>query len=884
LAFVSAFLLGVEPRGGARPPEIPQTGAWRAFEWWYTQRAYPNAFIPRGALARAHVEKQRIGRAKGTAPGLSSTAASSWESIGPANIGGRVLAIAVHPVNTETVYVGSASGGLWRTATGGTGPSPWTRIETGYPTLSVSAVAIDPLHPDTIYIGTGEISRYVRPLVGTVGARASYGMGILKSTDGGTTWDTTGLAWSFQDITAVQEIVVNPLNTSTIFAATSEGVFRSSDAGATWTVSNAEPMAMDLVMIPSDTSRLVSAHGNLNSTPNPGIYLTTNAGVSWSKATSGLPPSNVGRASLSVSASSPQTVYAGIANGSTSQILGLYRSTDGGSSWSLRSTTNYVGVQGWYDNVIAVHPGDASTVYCAGFDIHKTADGGTSLPAISSGVVHVDHHAIAFDPSDPATVWFGTDGGVYKSTNGGGTFMSVNDGFITTQFYPGFANADGDSTIALGGLQDNGTLKFTGGPLWIPVWGGDGGWCAIDPANPSTVYAESQYGRIVRSYSGGGSFSLVVNGLPGSQSEWNFIPPFVMSRSNPLVLYAGSRNVYKTTNGGTTWFAANGQPSLNGTTVACIGVSPASPDTLLAATGTGVVGATPLFEVFASTDGGASWTNVTGPLPDRYPTDIEFHPGGGTTAYVTYSGYGTSHLFRTTDLGASWSDLGSGLPDLPHQCVAVDPVYPEYVYVGTDLGVFQTSDAGATWSAFDEGMPDAMVLDLTVSRANDALRASTFGNGVFQRRLPRFPAITLVSPVGNEVLVAGQTEEILWTQEYASLVRLEFSADGGSLWTLIADSVDAAAGEFAWTVPAVPTAQGIVRITNVDGNAPADSGLLPFTIIVDPDVLAGWNMVSLHVRPASYLKDDLYPTSVSEAFAYLNGYSVRDTLSTGRSF
>jgi len=665
------------------PASIPQSGAWHAFEWWYGQRAYPNTHIPAGALRKAYQWKKShaatgvTGKTPANEGGTHRTQAASlsqWESMGPSNIGGRVLSIAVHPFNTSTVFAGSASGGLWKSTTGGTGVGAWTYTNTGFPVLSVSALAIDPVHPDTIYLGTGEISRYVRPLVGVVGARSSYGLGVLRSVDGGSTWDTTGLSWSIASVTAVQKIVINPLNTSTLFAATSEGVYKSTDAGDSWSVSNDVLMAMDVVMNPVDTTILISSHGNLNSSPDPGLYMSFDAGGSWSKLDGGLPTSNFGRTALAISPSNPSYVYAGIANGASSTTIGLYRSTNGGGSWTLMTSTNYVGSQGWYNNALAVHPTDPFTIYAAGFNAHKSADGGATLPTVSSGTVHVDHHAIAFNPSDPNIVYLGTDGGMFRTTDGGTTFKDLNNGFVTTQFYPGFANAVDDSNLALGGLQDNGTLRFTGSPAWTPVWGGDGGWCAIDPTNSSTMYAETQYGRIVRSYSGGSFFSAATSGLPGSQSQWNFIPPFVVAPSNPNVLYAGCLNVYKTTNQGSLWSPADGNSTLNGTTISCIAVSRSSEDTLLAGTGTGTFGSTPLFEIYSSTNGGANWVNVTGPLPDRYPTDLEFDPGNSRVAYVTYSGYGTSHLFRTSDLGATWVDISVGLPDMPHQSIAVEAV------------------------------------------------------------------------------------------------------------------------------------------------------------------------------------------------------------------
>ena len=307
LIFLSTFAW--QNHGPATVPlPVPRGGAWHAFEWWYSQRAYPFSHIPAGAFRKAFTWKKTQASLREKHATLSSGLAQ-WESLGPTNIGGRVLSIAVHPVNTGTVFAGSASGGLWKTTTGGTGPSAWSYISTGFPALSVSAISIDPDHPDTMYIGTGEISRYVRPLVGVVGARSSYGLGILRSTDGGATWDTTGLSWSFAGVTAVQKIVINPLNTSTLFAATSEGVYKSTDAGLSWSVSNAVLMAMDIVINPSDTTMLISSHGNLNSSPDPGLYMTFDGGASWSKIDGGLPSANFGRTALAISPSNPKYAW-----------------------------------------------------------------------------------------------------------------------------------------------------------------------------------------------------------------------------------------------------------------------------------------------------------------------------------------------------------------------------------------------------------------------------------------------------------------------------------------------------------------------------------------------------------------------------------------------
>lgn len=862
-------------------------GAFRSFEWWYSQRSLPYGMIPQQAYQRARAE-MKILKENGSIRTVSSL--EPWESLGPYNIGGRILSIAIDPRNPQVIWAGSASGGLWKSTQGGIGAGAWNYVNTGYNTLSVSAISLDPSDPDVIYIGTGEISLYFRPLIGTPGARASYGMGILKSTDAGFTWGQTALTWSFPQITAVQKIVVNPLNGSTIFAATSEGVYRSHDAGLSWSRSDSVLMAMDLAISPADTNMLIASHGSLNSSPDPGLYRTTDGGESWTRVTSGLPGSNFGRTSLSYAPSDPSIIYAGVSNASTSGMIGLYKSTDDGESWSPKSTSNYVGSQGWYNNVISVHPRDPDSLYCAGLNIYLSNDGGSSMGNISPPVVHVDHHAIAFDPADPAVVYFGTDGGIFKTTDGGTSFLSCNYGLQTTQFYPGFANAYDDSSLAIGGLQDNGTLKFTGTQYWFDILYADGGWCAIDPTDKNTLYFGYQYLNLFKSTQGGSNASPIVNGLVYGSGNANFIAPFVISPSSPNVLYAGSRNLYKTVNGGTSWFASNGSSTINGTNIACIGVSPNDPDFVIVGTGTGALGATPKFEIFSSSNGGAAWTNVTyrlegsDSLPDRYPTDIEFDPIGNSTAYLTYSGYGTGHVFKTTDFGSSWKDISGNMPDIPHQAICVDPEANENLYAGTDLGAFHSSDDGATWEDYSSGMPAAMVLDLTVSRANGKLRASTFGNGVYQRALVREPRLALRYPNGGEILAGGRQESIIWEERFLDQIDIEYSTDNGSTWSVVASEIDAAQESYLWNVPENATSEGFIRVIGGGTSLPADTSDMAFSVVLNPDYYKGWNIVSLPLKVTDPRTETIFPSAISKAFSFQNSYLQTDSLANGAGY
>lgn len=755
---------GVEP--GEGPEAAAEGHAWEMFEWWYTQRAYPHDRIPIDGWWKAWQHKllhQPVSAA--------AAASAGWTSIGPDNVGGRMLSLAIDPTDSSRLWAGASSGGLWLSTVAGEGADAWTRVETGFPSLSVSAIVIQPSDPNVMYIGTGEISRYVRPLIGTPGARSSYGLGILKSTDGGATWSTTGLTWTFDQSRAVLAMEMDPVDSATLWAATSEGLYKTTDSGATWTLSHAELMAMDVLADPNDGNTVYVAHGQLGVPGNgvAGVYKTTDGGSSWTLLSGGLPTTDFGRTALSASEDGSR-IYASVTSATAYDVLGLYRSTNGGSSWTTASTTNYTGGQGWYDNVVGVQPGTGSTdvVITAGLDVYRSTNSGSSLSQVAywwagyggvvpnggpegpSDYVHADQHAILFDPSDANTVYIACDGGVFKSSDGGVNWGGKNGGLRTTQFYNGLANGSTTQTLALGGLQDNGTVLWTGNDSWDKTYGGDGGWCAIDPTDESTMYEEYVYLNISKTTDAGANWFEVHSYSSGSA---NFIAPFVIAPSSPSVIYGGMHSVEKSTNGGSSWFYPDGSSDWNGTAVATIGVAWTDPDHVVA--GTGDSGSSPTIEIRWSTDGGASWTVVGGgQLPDRYPTDFTYDFNDPGRVWATFSGYGTGHVFESTDAGATWTDRSGDLPDIPVQSVALDPDYPAMAYVGTDLGTYQTTDGGATWVDFNSGMPIAMVTDLAVHAASRTLRAATFGNGVWEAALPE-PGATGVEIAGGPASASG---------------------------------------------------------------------------------------------------------------------------------
>ncbi len=730
------------------------SGAMQALQLWTAQRAYPGTQVNDTQYA---AEFSRL-RSDLRSDRPLTTESGAWRAIGPHNIGGRTLAVAVNPQRTGTIYAGSASGGLWRSFTAGKGVLAWERMVIGHPVLSVSSIAIAPNDSNLMIIGTGEVYNQTASIGGLSvrTTRGSYGIGILRTSDGGKSWQKT-LDWSNAQQRGVQAVKLHPLHPHIVWAATTEGIYRSDDSGKSWT--NVHPVAMgtDLVLDPDDTNSVVAAHGNL-ATTGAGVYRTTNGGTTWTKA-NGIPVSFGGKIQFAQYASSPNILYASVGNGAVSGTW-LCRSVDFGANWAVISTEDYSTYQGWYSHGVAVDPADSSLLLCVGIDVWKSTNGGATLTKKSDWAAwyfgvppaggpegppeysHADHHALVYDPKDNSVIYFGNDGGVFCSTDGGETFEGRNGGYQTTQFYNGFSSSRIDSLLAMGGLQDNATAIYEGGLAWRRVIGGDGCMTAMSPTNKDTMYAEYQNLSMLRSTNRGINWSNI--GVPTSTIT-SFVGPYALAESRPRTLYAGRDKIYKSTVGGGSWSATNGGQTLDGNPALALAIAPTHPDTVYVTTAP----VSSRGKMFRTTNGGTTWTNITGTLPDRYLIDIAIHPRNSALLYVTASGFGTSHLFRSTDAGGSWTDVGTGLPDVPTSAVAIDPFATEHLYVGNDLGVFLSTNGGGTWEPFMEGLAEsALIMDLSVSYPNKAIRAVTHGNGVFER------------PLYNKLLSVPNTESI----------------------------------------------------------------------------------------------------------------------------
>jgi photosystem II stability/assembly factor-like uncharacterized protein len=725
--------------------KIKTSGAMEMLDMWAMQRAYPGQVIQDAGYYSAYMYSKN-----NLIKEVDNIGGNEWQSIGPLNVSGRTLAIEFNPHNGNTIYAGSASGGLWRSYTGGMGVNAWSYIPTGFPVLGVAAIAVSPADTGTVYIGTGEVYAYQNSIGGTFirTTRGSYGIGILKTTNNGLTW-AKSLDWSENQKRGVQVVKINPKNSNVIWAGTTEGVFISRNAGASWTQISTTVMVTDLQINPIDTGTVFIACGNLNSAGN-GIYRTLNSGGNWTKLTSGLPASYGGKAVLSMYKTSPNVLFASIGFGATdASPTQLCKTVDNGNTWVLVSDLNYASYQGWFAHGVGVNPLDSNKVLIMGVDIFSSTNGGVAFEQRSAWNIgyfgrvpiggpegpaqysHADHHAMVYHPSNSDIVYFGNDGGVFRTTNGGITFESCNGGMQTTQFHPGFSSGKNDSLFAIGGLQDNGSVLYDGDLAWIKITGGDGCWTAINQRNMDTIYTSAQGLALFRSTNKGASFGQIT--VPPTNFPTSFVAPFVTANVNPQIMYAGRSVVTKTTDGGITWNPTNnGSPLNTNNSTYSIAVSRTNDDVVYAITSPVSTRA----KVFKTTNGGTSWAEITGTLPDKFLTDIAINPINDQELYITVSGFGSSHLFKSTDGGTIWTDAGTGLPDVPTSSVIIDPSATNHVYVGNDIGVYLSTNGGTNWQEFQSGMTGAaIVIDLSISESNKKIRAITHGRGNYQRPL-----------------------------------------------------------------------------------------------------------------------------------------------------
>ncbi|MCB0704058.1 MAG: hypothetical protein KDC34_02065 [Saprospiraceae bacterium] len=682
-------------------------------------------------------------------------------SIGPALMSGRVVDIEGVNSDSKKVYIGSASGGIWYSANGGADFRP---IFDEY-TMSIGHITVDQNHPDTIWVGTGE--PWTRNSV-------SVGEGLFRSLNGGKTWTKIG----FEDSERISNIIVDPTNSAIVYVAVqghlwgphkTRGIYKTTDFGQTWEqvlYVDENTGAADMSMDPTDPNTLFVSMWDHRRTPDyfvsggpgSGLFKTTDGGANWTKVTAGLPAGKLGRLAVAIAPSNADIVYVTV-EAEKKEDKGLYRSEDGGATWTFVSSDFNVTVRPFYFSRLVVDPVNPDKLFKCGLNLTVSEDGGKSWRTVGSGV-HSDLHDVWVNPNMTDMVFCGTDGGAYRSLDGGYLFEMFMD-LPLSQFYAVTVD-NAEPFNVYGGLQDNGSWygpsASAGGVAnrdWdISNWG-DGFHSIPHPTDSDIVYSESQGGNLVRHNKKDGQSKDIkpIEEEGDPDYRWNWNTPIQVSPNNPERLYVAAQFLFQSDDRGNSWtkispdlttnnpdrqrqktsggLSVDNSAAENNTTIYVITESPLNGKVIWVGTDDG--------NLQLTRDGGKSWTNVAPNIPGlpafTWCTGIEPSHFDDKTCYVTFDGHKqgdkTSYVFKTTDSGATWTSLVTD--DIEGYALSIreDLESSNLLFLGTEFGLYISMDSGLSWKAFRNNLPRVGVRAMVIHPRDNALVLATHGRGIF---------------------------------------------------------------------------------------------------------------------------------------------------------
>jgi photosystem II stability/assembly factor-like uncharacterized protein len=758
--FSLLFLQSCQNENKETPSLEPETEEKTPFDWMYNQRAYPhNQFdmtAYRSAVRQTQLAKQAV----------ESRTDYEWELAGPINTGGRITDVVLHPTNEDLIYVGASVGGIWKSEDKGT---TWAPIFENQAASSIGDMAISESNPNIMYVGTGEAngsatsgaffgngvykttnggdtwthvglenSQHIGRMAVhptnpnrafAAAAGSLYGKnndrGLYRTIDGGTTWEQVLFV---SDSTSVIDVVIDKFVPNIMFAATWERVRQP------WQRS----------------------YGGTTS----GIWRSLDGGDTWEELSNGLPANNpnIGRIGLAMAQTQSGLIYASYTTNPITNIFeGVYRSSNSGTTWEKvdndYDVENVFASFGWFFGNIRVSPVDKDELYLLGQVLMKSTDGGVEWEFIAQDN-HVDNHGLEIHPQNPDFMVSGNDGGVYISQDSGDSWVHVET-LPITQFY----ECEIDNSVPhriYGGTQDNGTIVTLDGEIdnFQRILGGDGFHVLVNPNDNTYAYAEFQFGNLFRSDNGGNSYQYAFGGEDGDRHNWN--TPVVFDPSNPQTLYYGADKLYRSTNHAVSWEAISGDltdgehPSgaTSFGTISAIAVAPSNPDVIYVGTDDG--------NIQVTTIGGIVFTNISDGVPNRYVTEIAVDPLDENTVYATLSGYRyleyQPHVLKSINGGQTWEDISGNLPEIPVNDIILDPDFADTYFIANDLGVWFTMNGGVEWEILDPSLPMTVVNDLDFHADTRTLLAATFGRSMYQVDLTDFVATTRIDKVDDFIL------------------------------------------------------------------------------------------------------------------------------------
>lgn len=795
---------------------------YNRWEYFWKQRLYPNgqykdAIDIYSNVLRDFSEKK-----------IDALQSNQWDLIGPITNPekynnhvdskglGRINVVRFHPTDENEFWVGSASGGVWRTKDKG---QTWENFPfTQFLSLGVSDIAISPTNPNIVYVATGDANGSL----GTAGYFAS--IGIVKTTDGGKTWDITGIANDMKDGNIISRLFVSPTNPDIVIAATNRGLYKSTDGGATWAIKQGGTFR-DLEQKPDDENTLYAATAG-RSEENY-IFKSVDAGETWNLIRT---IREAGRIQLAVTPAAPDNLYTLCSQFYHSGFHSFQFSDDAGETFSIQadsSNGNYLNWgydlsetnrgQSYYDLSLAVKNTDADRVILGGIECHRSSDAGScwtrsTNTKTAGSTAHADQHDLVYNPLNNE-LYLCNDGGIYVSEDDGVTWTDITSGMSITQYYR-FSSSTSNPDHIICGAQDNGTSMYYNGK-WYMLYGGDGMDCAIDPFNDNTLYASIYYGSIYKSSNNGKNFSKIISkDETGEEGAW--VAPFTVDPTTKGTIYAGFNNVWKSTNYGESWKKISNFKG--GTTLDQIKVAPSNSNYIYAVTNA---------TLYKTADGGTNWTTIAS-APNSI-TSVAISPNDPNLIWYTLSGYNSNSKVIMYD-GTTSTNLSGNLPNVPVNAIVYQNDSPDRVYVGTDIGMFYSDNRSNIWDNINANLPNVIINDLEIyyGTSTPKLRAATYGRGVWQSDVItcNSPAITL-SQTGTIQKCPGTSVTVEADGDYSSYTWSD-GTTGKTLTTTVAGTYSVQAMDGDCKVRSCPvTIEDIITPTitaSVANNQPACIG------------------------------------------------------------
>ena len=720
----------------------------------------------------------RTGRGLASPAGDAVFSGNRWQALGPkpaqafaspfvayGPVSGRVSAIAISPSDEATLLIASATGGVWKSTDSG---ANWRPVSDGAPALAISHIAYAPSNPSIVYAATGDVDSSAFEGFPSLTFGTYLGAGLLRSADGGETWSRVDV--DLPENAILSRVLVHPADPQTVVVGIylyddvvlnsfhSGGVFRSTDGGVHFTQTFTHRVS-DMAQDPASAQRVYVAAGKCPECVPSGVYFSDDFGQNWTASLTPATPGAgfthpSGRIRIGVTRSGGATVlYASVIDLNNEHTnAGIYRSGDGGATWTKRTADPTMCPkppalnQCFYDHWITPAAGSGSTVYFGSVALYKSDDGASTWTKIAADTsnrtrplaVHTDQHFGLSLASSPDTMYFCNDGGLYRSRDAGRTFENLNATLTLAQFNS-VALHPTNPEFAIGGTQDNGNLRYTGTAVWSDRTSSDGGFNFMQANRPELILSNNYYAILVFSANGGDLYSnstpcnLLMNCDTATPLEtMAFYPPAAAAPAAPATVFLGTNRVWaNTTFGGlsSAWKPRSSSAILTVTNSFFTALAVAGDGSGPIWAGSGLEG------VFFSNDGGATFSPRNLGLPNAIVSAIIAVTPDGQNAYVTFGGFlgmPSRHVFRTTDGGATWANISGNLPDVPVTAMAIDPAAPSDLFVGSDVGVFRSVDGGASWVSFNEGLPNASVYALAFHPATNDLWAATYGRGMFR--------------------------------------------------------------------------------------------------------------------------------------------------------